>query len=68
MNRPPLTRATAKAYRRAFRWRMGPGVPPAQPLLSDEASERVVSRADEWDTGQLAAIYPDAGKGWRAPR
>lgn len=66
MNRPPLTPATAKAYRRAFRFRTGPGVPPVQ--HTHEADERIVLPADEWDTGQLAAIYPDAGQGWRAAR
>ena len=66
MNRPPLDRNTAKAYRRAFRFRMGPGVPPVQ--HTNEADERIALPAEKWDTGQLAAIYPDAGKGWRAPR
>jgi hypothetical protein len=59
--RPPLDPSTAKAYRRAFRFRMGPGIPPVQPV-SDEAAERLL------DTTELAAIYPGAGEGWRAPR
>jgi hypothetical protein len=30
--------------------------------------ERLVLPTDPWDTGQLVAIYPDAGEGWRAER
>ena len=57
MNRPPLTRDTAKAYRRAFRFGIGPGTgttPPVQsplaeslPQVTDGAEDERLVRLDD---------------------
>jgi hypothetical protein len=50
-----------------------PSVPAPRPQPgAEEVMERLVLPADRpadpWDTGQLAALYPNAGEGWRAAR
>jgi hypothetical protein len=55
-------------------WRSGlppfrpvPPVPQQRQPTADEAAERLVAPpANGWTTGQLDAIYPEAGKDWDA--
>ena len=70
-----------KALRRTWRtglppWRPVPPVLPVPAPRPQPGAEEVMERlvlpadrpADPWDTGQLAALYPNAGEGWRAGR